>query len=161
MILNKKQRYPHMQRMMNRRCWCCPMSKALVKGSTWSAPPQALRLPSGPPQHWRVLPWLWLPQRNIGVICTMSPVNVAQFMSERQEDRWKLALEEHNRTVVKAAPNNAVTRHVWSTDHKIQWDEATGVDHDEDWFRIGSPTHQKLQCHEFWHWSSLRTAPPL
>ena len=46
----------------------------------------------------------------------------------------KTRIEEHKRAVMKADPNNAIAEHVWSTSHKIQWDE-TSIDHDGDWFR--------------------------
>ena len=55
----------------------------------------------------------------------------------------KTCLEEHERAVMKADPNNGVAEHVWSTGHKIQWDETTSIDHDGDWFKEdqGSTAH--------------------
>ena len=47
----------------------------------------------------------------------------------------KTRIEEHKRAVMKADPNNAIAEHVWSTGHKIQWDETTSIEHDKDWFR--------------------------
>ena len=47
----------------------------------------------------------------------------------------KTCIEEHKRDVIKADPNNAIAEHVWSTGHKIQWNETTSNDHDGDWFR--------------------------
>ena len=35
----------------------------------------------------------------------------------------------------EAGPNNAIAEHVWSTGHKILWDETTSIDHNGDWFR--------------------------
>ena len=49
--------------------------------------------------------------------------------------QMKTRIEEHKRAVMKADPNNAIAEHVWSTGHKIQWDETTSIDHDGDWFR--------------------------
>ena len=49
--------------------------------------------------------------------------------------QMKTRIEEHKRAVMKADPNNAIAEHVWSTGHKIQWDETTSIEHDKDWFR--------------------------
>ncbi len=47
----------------------------------------------------------------------------------------KTCLEEHKRAVIRSNPNNAIAEHVWSTGHKIQWDETTSIAHDGEWFR--------------------------
>ena len=57
----------------------------------------------------------------------------------------KTCIEEHKRAVMKADPSNAIAEHVWSTGHKIQWDETTSIDHDGDWFRRGSRKHCTLE----------------
>ena len=49
--------------------------------------------------------------------------------------QMKTRIEEHKRAVMKADPNNAIAEHVWSTGHKILWDETISIDHDGDWFR--------------------------
>ena len=49
--------------------------------------------------------------------------------------QMKTGIEEHKKAVMKADPNNAIAEHMWSTGHKIQWDETTSIDHDGDWFR--------------------------
>ena len=55
----------------------------------------------------------------------------------------KTCLEEHNRAVMKADPINIMAEHVWNTGHKMQWDDTTSIDHDEDWFKEdqGSTAH--------------------
>ena len=64
------------------------------------------------------------------VPCECGSVNVGE--TGRQ---MKTRIEEHKRAVMKADPNNAIAEHVWSTSHKIQWDETASIDHDGDWFR--------------------------
>ena len=58
----------------------------------------------------------------------------------------KTCIEEHKRAVMKADPNNAIGEHVWSTGHKIQWDEMTSIDHDGDWFKRGSRKYCTLEA---------------
>ena len=75
--------------------------------------------------------------------------------------QMKTRIEEHKRAVMKADPNNAIAEHVWSTGHKIQWDETTSIDHDGDWFRrrikealhirIHKIPHTLLACQVFSH----------
>ena len=81
----------------------------------------------------------------------------------------KTCIEEHKRAVMKADPSNAIAEHVWSTGHKIQWDETTSIDPDGDWFRRrvketlyirssnamnSDPGPSLNQC-----WTAPRTAP--
>ena len=112
---NEEPPSTQVQRMMDRSCWCC-----LRQRPQWEGLLTHVKAPT-PPEEQKCLIY-------------RVPTNGTQFMLERHGGRRKLTLKS-TRSCNEAGPNNAIAEHVWSTGHKILWDETTSIDHDGDWFR--------------------------